>query len=266
MSQPGLRYRGAAVLRRALVLLLGCACLAASALAVGVSPAAAMGSPSESTNPLDDQGASSDYRSNITAVTPRVPGLSVQVLEFADRLVLTNHTGKTVTIFGYDGEPYARVLASGVVQRNVRSPATYLNASFYGDINVPPIADASAPPQWEVLDRTGQFEWHDHRIHYTSPAVPPQVKDKSKRTLIFDWKVPIEVGTSTGAIAGQLFWTPENSKTPLAAIVLGVAIAVGGLAFVVFVRRRRARAAVQGGGEGGGEADERGGRPPKEAW
>ena len=56
------------------------------------------------------QGSSYHYRTYITSITPRAPGLSVEVLEFADRLLLRNHTGKTVTVYGYSGEPYARVL------------------------------------------------------------------------------------------------------------------------------------------------------------
>ena len=83
-----------------------------------------------------------------------------------------------------------------------------------------------------------------------SPIPPARVKNKGKRTLIFDWKVPIEVGNTKGAIAGQLFWTPESSKAPLAAIILGVAIVVGGVLFVVFVRRRRAGATGDGSGSG----------------
>ena len=125
--------------------------------------------PSESGNPINDQGCNYDYRSNITSITPEVPGLNLQVLEFADRLVLTNHTGQTVTIYGYSGEPYARVLANGTAEQNARSPATYLNTNFYANVTVPPSASASAPPQWVVVDRTGQFEWHDHRIHWMSP-------------------------------------------------------------------------------------------------
>jgi hypothetical protein len=201
----------------------------------------------ESGNPIDDQGSNFDYRSNITAVTPSVPGLSLEVLEFADRLSLTNHTGKTVTIYGYQGEPYARVLANGTAEQNTRSPATYLNTSFYGNASVPAFANPSAAPHWVVVDRTGQFEWHDHRIHWMSPLTPPQVKDKSKRTLIFDWQVPIRVGTQAGAVDGQLFWTPESSHASIAVILLGVAIVLLGLVFVVFVRRRRARAGTRSG-------------------
>jgi hypothetical protein len=240
----------------------------AGGLALG-SSAGAMGaayipkpSERETGNPINDQGSSFDYRSNITSVTPHVPGLSIEVLEFADRLLLRNHTGKTVTIYGYEGEPYARVLANGTAEQNVRSPATYLNTNFFGDVVVPSSARASDPPQWEVLDRTGELEWHDHRIHWMSPIPSTKVTNKSRRTFIFDWSVPITVGSARGAIDGNLYWTPESSKAPLAAIVLGVAITLAGLVFVVFVRRRR-RTQRGGGvaGAGGGL-----GGSPEEAW
>lgn len=216
----------------------------------------------EAENPIADQGSSYEYRSNITAIAPSVPGLSVEVLEFADRLLLHNHTGKTVTIYGYEGEPYARVLANGTAEQNVRAPATYLNTSFYANVTVPPIADSHAPPQWEVVDRTGQFEWHDHRIHWMSPVPPASVKNKHTKALIFDWRVPIAVGSAKGAIDGQLFWTPESSKAPIAVIVLGAVLVVAGLLFVVYVRRRRSRETPTA----GGGAMAGGGGMPKEAW
>ncbi len=262
MGGDGLRYGCKGVLRRLTLALLGAVFLGQSLLA-GASAAAAPLSGTESANPIDDQGGSYHYRSEITSVTPRVRGLSLQVLEFADRMLLTNHTGRTVTIYGYQGEPYARVRANGTAEQNVRSPATYLNTNFYGDVTVPAIADPSAPPRWEVVDRTGQFEWHDHRIHWMSPVTPPQVKNKSKLTLVFDWKVPIAVGARMGTIEGRLLWTPESSKAPVAVIVLGVVILVGGLALVLFVRRRRARASYVG---GGGAASGRPGGAAKEAW
>jgi hypothetical protein len=218
----------------------------------------------ETGNPIEDQGSNYDYRSYITSVTPNVPGLSLQVLEFADRLLLTNHTGKTVTIYGYEDEPYARVLANGATEQNQRSPATYLNTNFYGQVSVPAYADANAAPYWQVIDRTGQFEWHDHRIHWMSPVPPAWVKSASKRTLIFDWHVPIAVGTQKGYINGQLIWTPESSKASPVVIALGVAIALLGVAFAVVVRRRRRRASAAAAGQAGG--DPGGASSRDEAW
>ncbi len=216
----------------------------------------------ESGNPINDQGSSYHYRTYITSITPKTPGLSVEVLEFADRLLLRNHTGKTVTIYGYSGEPYARVLPEGGAQQNTRSPAVYLNTSFYANVTVPPSASASATPLWQAVDRTGQFEWHDHRIHWMSPVTPPEVKDTGKRTKIFDWVVPIKVGTQPGAIRGELFWVPEGSKAPTAAIAAFVAIAVIGLLAVLLVRRRR-----RGGPPPGGEVGDAEQRPAaREAW
>jgi hypothetical protein len=244
--------------------------LGAALLALPIPAGAA--TTTESGSPINDQGSNYHYRSNITGVTPSVPGLSLEVLEFADRLLLTNHTGRTVTVYGYQGEPYARVLANGTAEQNTRSPATYLNTSFYGNVTVPTSANPSAPPHWVVIDRTGQFEWHDHRIHWMSPLTPPQVKDKSKRTLIFDWQVPIRVGAQAGTVNGQLFWTPESSHASTAVIVLGVAIALLGLMFVLYVRRRRARTGADPGSgaapghdaltSGSGAPD----APAKEAW
>jgi hypothetical protein len=227
----------------------------------------------ESGSPINDQGSNYNYRSDITQIAPSVPGLHLEVLEFADRLLLRNSTGKIVTVYGYQGEPYARVLAGGAVEVNERSPAYYLNQNFYGDVNVPSSASPTAKPDWMLVDRTGQFEWHDHRIHYMSPALPAQVKDKSKRTKIFNWQVPIAVGSKPGAVNGQLFWVPEQgTKTPVGAIVALVVVVLAGLALVLVVRRRRRRRASDppadtvAGGAAGRAAAGGSDKPAREAW
>jgi hypothetical protein len=246
--------------RRVLPALIGASALFSAVIAT--ARGAEVSSSQESGNPINDQGSSYHYRTYVTSITPKVPGLSVEVLEFADRLLLRNSTGKTVTVYGYSGEPYARVLPSGAAEQNKRSPAVYLNTNFYANVTVPPSASAVATPAWETVDRTGQFEWHDHRIHWMSPVKPPEVKDTSKRTKIFSWTVPIRVGNQPGAIKGELFWVPENSSAPTGTIVAGVVIVLIGLAIVVFVRRRRAR-----GGQppaDGGEDEQAGGA--REAW
>jgi hypothetical protein len=241
--------------------------LSVAQASTGAGRALAVETSSQEQNPLGDQGSSPDYRSLITSLSPSVSGLSVQVLQFSDRLQLRNRSGRTVIVYGYQGEQYARVLADGTVQVNTRSPAYYLNQSFYGNATVPPSATPQAPPHWIVVDRTGQFEWHDHRIHWMSPQLPPQVKDRDKRTLIFNWQVPIAVGTEKGNVDGQLFWAPETSSAPLAAILAGVGIVLLGVLLVLFTRRRRGR--VGGPFAEGGEGDPDAGRPTagdREAW
>ncbi len=250
--------------RRLTLALLGALALAPAALA-----RADPSSTQESASPIDDQGSSYHYRTYITSITPRTPGLSVEVLEFADRLLLRNHTGKTVTIYGYSGERYARVKPGGAAEQNVRSPAVYLNTNFYADVTVPPSASATATPKWEVIDRTGQFEWHDHRIHWMSPVTPPEVKNTGKRTKIFDWTVPIRIGAQPGAIHGELFWVPESdTSTPTGAIAALVVIVLAGIAIVLVVRRRRRSG--DGSGPGSPSAASEGGRDAapagKEAW
>ena len=147
----------------------------------------------------------------------------------------------------WSGSCWARRLissrsASVSVEVNTRSPAYYLNRNFYGQVSVPASASAQARPRWSLLDRTGQLEWHDHRIHWMSPVPPAQVSDQSRRTKIFDWRVPLRVGARSGAIAGQLFWVPEEgTRAPVAALVALIALVAGGLLFVLVVRRRRRR-------------------------
>ena len=225
------------------------------------SPGQGSTTTKESGNPINDQGSSYHYRTYITSISPHVHGLNVEVLEFADRLLLRNDTGQTVTIYGYSGEPYARVRSGGATEQNRRSPALYLNKNFYGQVTVPPSASATAAPSWETVDRTGQFEWHDHRIHWMSPVRPPQVKDPSKRTKIFDWSVPIRVGDTPGAIRGELFWVPESSSAPTGLIVGSIVVVLLAGAAVVIARRRRHGKA--GGSSGDGDTSA---APEREVW
>jgi hypothetical protein len=237
--------------------ILAFACALALAPLSSAPAGAASISTSESSSPIADQGSNYHYRSEITSIAPDVKGLSIEVLEFADRLVLTNHTGETVTVYGYSGEPYARVQSNGTTEQNTRSPAVYLNTNFYGNVTVPPSASTHLAPAWVVVDRTGTFEWHDHRIHWMSPVTPPQVRDEGKRTLIFHWSVPISVGGQRGVVAGQLFWVPDSSEAPVAAIVALVVIVLLALGFVVWVRWRRARLGGPGAsGDGVGKVEE----------
>jgi hypothetical protein len=188
-----------------------------------------------------------NYRSVIDGVVPKVSGLRLQVLNLDDRLELQNTTGKTVVVKGYQGEPYARILGDGTVQVNHNSPALYLNDDRFAAVKVPATAKPGATPDWQVVDRAGRFQWHDHRIHWMSKVAPKQVTDKSKRTKVFDWTVPVQVGSTKGAVNGTLFWAGSSAGgTPVAAYGGLAAIALLGLGAVMVVRRRRGDAAPVG--------------------
>lgn len=201
-----------------------------------------------------------DFRSVIEGITPQVAGVTVQVLNLDDRLELVNRSGRTVIAYGYNEEPYVRILGDGTVQVNRRSPAASLNRDRYGAVSTPASADAAAAPQWQTVDRTGRYEWHDHRIHYMAKGTPPQVKNEKRRTKVFDWRVPIAVGTQRGAIIGVLLWQPQEDSGPPRGAIAGliVLLAAGGAAVVLTRRRRTAEDADA---DAGGAAAARG-----EAW
>jgi hypothetical protein len=195
---------------------------------------------------------SPNYRSTVRSIQPAVAGLHAQVLNYDDRLQLINQSGTDVQIQGYDREPYARLLANGTVEVNKRSPSYYLNEDRYAQVTVPPQASAKATPQWTIVDKTGRFEWHDHRIHYMSKGLPPQVKDKGKRTKVFDWRVPIIAGGRHASLRGDLYWQPSPGGLPRAALIALAAFVFGSIAFVETTRRRRRRHGTP--------------RRPSEAW
>jgi len=207
-------------------------------LALAVAPAA------------DAHQGNPNYRSVIDRVSPKLPGVRLQVLSLDDRLELQNTSGKTVVVKGYQGEPYARILGDGTVQVNHNSPAFYLNNDRTSTGKVPVSAKAGATPDWQVVDRAGRFQWHDHRIHWMSTIAPKQVTDKTKRTKVFDWKVPLQVGATTASVNGTLFWAGTGGGgAPVAAYAGLAVIALLGLGAVVVVRRRRGESAPVGAAE-----------------
>jgi hypothetical protein len=184
---------------------------------------------------------SPNFLSQINDVTPADPGITVEVLNRDDRLLLHNTSGKDVVIEGYSGEPYARIDADGTVSVNKDSEAYYINEERDGNVDAPESADSKGDPVWEQVSKTGRFEWHDHRMHWMSEADPEEVEDRDVRTKVFDWKVPMQVDGQPGTIAGTLFWTPvASSGPPLLPIIVAVAVLIPLFVAIIVVRRRRA--------------------------
>ena len=176
------------------------------------------------------------YRSIVTSVRPSTPGLSVSVTGYDENLRLVNRSSKPVTVFGYRGDAIGRVLADGAVQVNASSPSYRLNQERSGMVSELPAADPRAPAHWQTVNRTGVLTWHDHRMHWMGGSPPPAVRDTATRLKIWDYRVPIRVGTAPGNISGSLWWVgAEDSEPAWPFIVLGLVAAV----LVVLIIRRR---------------------------
>jgi len=203
--------------------------------------------------PVQAHEGNPDFRSEINAVRPSVPGVSFEVLNYDADMELVDRGGHEVVIYGYEGEPFARVLRDGTVQKNQRSPATYLNLDRYAEAEVPSSADAKGPADWKTVDDSGTLRWHDHRMHYMAQGTPPQVSDESRRTKVFAYEIPLRIDGRKGEIDGTLFWVgpADTSKAPF--LIGGAAIIVLGGGAVLIARRR----------SGGVGAED---RPEKEAW
>jgi hypothetical protein len=215
-----------------------------------------------------------DYRTRITAVTPAVPGLAVRTIEAGARLELTNHSGRTIEVLGYSGEPYLEVRPDGVYE-NVNSSATYLNATLAGDTPIPANASPTAPPSWHKISDEPVARWHDHRMWWMEDRPPPAVgADPTITHRIRDWSVPLRDGVNPIAVTGTLDWVPPPSPglwwavcllgaAPLAALgllrggrlatdVLTCAAALGGGAAIAYAVARELDAGLTGLGVLGG--------------
>lgn len=191
-----------------------------------------------------DPARPTNYRSEVTSVTPSALPVSVSVVGGDAFLQLQVEPGSAATVHGYGGEPYLRFDPDGTVFVNVMSPAHYLNEDRYGQTEVPAGVSVDAEPRWEALATGGTYGWHDHRIHWMAPAPPPGIQ-RNEISRVLDWEVPLEVDGTEAMIAGTLTWIPSISPIPWAGAA--ALVAVGGLALV----RSRPRTATAIGVIGG---------------
>lgn len=172
-----------------------------------------------------DAPAGTNYRTTVTAVRPAVAGVTVRAVEAGARLALTNHSGRTIEVLGYQGEPYLEIRPDGVYE-NVNSPATYLNQTLTGGTEPPATADPAAAPSWRRTSTDPVARWHDHRVHWMESDPPPAVAAAPDRThRIRDWVVPLRDGVSTMEVRGTLDWVPPPTAGLWWALcLLGVAL------------------------------------------
>jgi hypothetical protein len=216
--------------------------------------------PSAAMSEAVADGATGKYfSSELRGLKPAVDGLGVEVLDGDDAIRFRNVTGRSFVIPGYDDEPYLRFRANGVVEENVRSPTKYVNVDRYALAPIPSVADSDAPPRWKPVSRNGEYDWHDHRIHWMSRETPPQVKDRGRRTKVMDWAIPIAfVDGDRARAVGTLFWDTSSHGSaadeegeggvvgiPLATVISAAALAAVVVAALAMRRRTRSRSAAR---------------------
>jgi hypothetical protein len=193
-----------------------------------------------------------NYRSEVRAIAPALPGLEARVRGYDDAIELVYDGEHPLVVEGYRSEPYLRFNPDGLVEVNRRSPAAYLNEDRFAKVELPDRADHRARPSWATVAENGRYDWHDHRIHWMGEGtLPPQVEDEGERTRVFGWEIPMASGGRPVEVRGTLTWlgNDEDGFPAAAGLTLGGAL-VGGALLVVVVRRRRSRAET----------------PAKEAW
>ena len=180
-----------------------------------------------------DPAVPTHYRSTVTEVVDAEGDpvdLDVEVLGGDTYLVVEVPAGVEVEVPGYDDEPYIRFGSDGEVEVNQRSPARWLNDARYGsaEVDLPPSADAEAPPDWGLVSRSGTYAWHDHRIHFMSPRLPPQVDSSLDEVQeVWPWEVPLIVDGAEVVIHGELAWVPgPGPVVPVLALIIATAVAV----------------------------------------
>lgn len=181
------------------------------------------------------------FTSKVLRVQPTVSGLDIRVVAGDDRLRVELQGNHTVVIDGYDKEPYLRFDSSGVYQ-NVHSPAVYLNEDRYGKVALPATANANVAPSWQRISNAPLYQWHDHRIHWMSTILPPQVRSSPKqRHHVFDWTVPGTVDGRPLTIAGTLDYAPPQQISLAVIVAIPVGISAVAVAVLVWGLRRRRR-------------------------
>jgi hypothetical protein len=182
---------------------------------------------------VGDAAAPTDYRTTVVAVTPPTDSIEVEVVGGDAFLQLAVDPGTTVMVVGYQGEPYLRFRADGVVLENQRSPTTYLNESRYGT-TAPPGADPELPADWVPVGEDGRYAWHDHRAHWMSQEPPPHALPGDR---ILESSIPLRVNGVDVSVEVATDWLPSPSRVPL---YVGAGVAAALVAVALVLRRRLA--------------------------
>ena len=166
----------------------------------------------------------SNFLSRITQA-PDLPGVTFQIVGSDQYLQVTNTSDTPIEVPGYDDvlvvgdsggtDPYLRIGPQGV-EVNEASRATHVNADRFGHPGepLPPDVGVNQPPRWTTVSDEPVYAWHDHRVHWMAPGLPPAVTDPTQRTQVTTWTVVFTSAGTTYEVKGELLWVPGPSVAP----------------------------------------------------
>lgn len=172
-----------------------------------------------------------NYRSEILAISPPDPNISVRLLELGRRVQLTNRGTTDIVVLGYEGEPYLRLGPGGVFE-NTRSPTLYRNQlSVDGSVpEVPKSADAQAAPRWKRTGGGNTVTWRDQRTRWEGADAPGvKAAPDRRQAVVPSWTIFLEA-PSRVTVTGSITYIPPPALLPwvILAVVLFVLTALVG--------------------------------------
>ncbi len=161
----------------------------------------------------------------VTTVSPSLlESVKVDIVG-TDTFVRIRSDGHEVVIPGYEQEAYIEISADNVVRVNVNSITYLLNQTRYGS-DVPEVTTDEV--KWETVSTSGEYMWHDHRVHWMSQKPPATINDDG---LIQTWVMPLTVDAQEFTVSGELYlrdpasrlWWGIGAIVLIATVVLSVA-------------------------------------------
>lgn len=169
--------------------------------------------------------AATNYRSQITRITPHVDGLRVRLVADGSLLELRNDTRGSIVVYGYEQEPYLKITRDGVFA-NAHSRTSYVNEDLSRNSREDGVQ--KGPAQWRRISDGSTARWHDHRTHWMGDRPPARVTDAPDEPhRLSNWRIAMTADDDTNiTVKGTLDYLPPPRAAVWWAGILAVAALV----------------------------------------